>query len=188
MITTRCKAMMLNLTEQEMLDLWKLRLGLTQARRDCTVEREDGINVDALLLSDIRLWYARTLASAPAHLLPVEDVAEKVFADIGTDGTITVNLSDNCVRPLCWHVEGWERDVTTFHSPDSLIAMQQSVKWLRGNEARPVAVLHGSVLKLYSVDPGLGGGIDKALCVVRPADGSYQFGSELISTFTTSSE
>lgn len=183
---TRCKTMMLNLTEQEMLDMWKLRIGLTQARRDCTVEREDGIDVDALLLSDIRQWYAHTLASAPTHLLPVEDVAGSVFADIATDGSITVELPDNCVRPLCWHVEGWECDVTTFHSPDSLIAMQQSVKWLRGNEARPIAVLHDSVLKLYSVTPGFGGDIDKALCVVRPADGSYQFGSELISTFTTS--
>ena len=183
---TRCKTMMLNLTEQEMLDLWKLRIGLTQARRDCTMEREDGIDADALLLSDIRQWYAHTLALAPTHLLPVEDVAGSVFADIATDGSITVKLPDNCVRPLCWHIEGWERDVTTFHSPDSLIAMQQSVKWLRGNEAHPIAVLHDSVLKLYSVTPGFGGDIDKALCVVRPADGSYQFGSELISTFTTS--
>lgn len=181
-ITVRCNAAMMNLTEQEMIELWKLRLGLTQARRDCTIEREDGIDVDARLLTDIRKWYAHQLATASVHLLPVEDFAGSVFADVATDGSITVQLPDRCVRPVCWHVEGWSRDVVTYYSPDSVVARQQAVEWLRGNEARPVAVLADNELKLYSIPPGAGGDIDKARCVAYPADGSYQFGAELLST------
>lgn len=214
---------MINLSEDEMLDLWKTRIGLMQARRDCTIEREDGIDLDGELLVEIQQWYATLLATAPVEWLPTEDLAaatvtaaddtedddadddsESDTADdedsddttvtdtaittseleVTTDaaGVVTVVLPSRFVRPVAWHVEGWACDVVTFHAPDSVVARQQAVEWLRGGGARPVAVLHADCLKLYSVAPGDTATVDKAISVVRPDDGSYQFSQEALST------
>ena len=43
-----------NLTESEMLSLWKQVMRLETPRRDCTVEWDDGIDLDALLLTHIK--------------------------------------------------------------------------------------------------------------------------------------
>lgn len=178
----KCKTMMLDLSEKEMLDLWKLKTGFMQARNDCSVEREDSVDLDGKLMVDIRQWYANLLKTAPADWLPVEDVTDEIFTDTDVDGTITVTLPDNCVRPLAWHVEGWATDVAEFYEPNSVVGKQQTVEWLRGTESHPVAILTGVTLRLYSVAPGAGGAVDKALCVVKPTDGTYQFSEEALST------
>lgn len=173
---------MMNLTEAEMLELWKLRFNMMPARRDCVVERVDGADIDGKLMIDIRQWYATLLATAPIEWLPVEDVVGDVVAQVSVNGVISVVMPDRCVRPVAWHVKSWATDVTQFHSPDSLVGRQQTVEWLRGCDARPVAVVNGNVLKLYSSSDGIKAAVDKAQCVVRPADGSFQFSEEALST------
>lgn len=174
--------MLMSLTESEMLDLWKLRVGLTPALRDCSVERDDGLDLDSKLTTDIRQWYATLLATAPVEWLPVEDVAADVTATTDSSGVVTATMPDRAVRPVEWHLDGWASDAVEFHSPTSVTAKQQAVEWLRGGGSRPVAVLGQNQLKLYSVDPGTEGTVDKALCVVMPDDGSYQFSQEALAT------
>lgn len=178
----RSKSMMMVLSEDEMLELWKLRVGLMPARRDCTIEREDGVDLDSKLLVDIRQWYAELLAMGSVDWLPVEDVSGDVTAVSDSTGVITATLPDRCVRPVAWHVSGWAVDVIRFEAPDSVVARQQSLEWLRGGGAHPVAVLHSDGIKLYTADSADDFTIDKALCVVRPEDGSYQFSEEALST------
>ena len=178
----RSKSFLMELTEEEMLEMWKLRVGLMPARRDCTVEREDGLDLDGKLLVDIKQWYAQLLATGPVEWLPVEDVSGDVTAESDSTGVITAVMPDRCVRPVSWHVAGWAVDVTRFEEPDSVVARQQSLEWLRGGGARPVAVLREDAVLLYTTDSPEDFTIDKALCVVRPDDGSYQFSQEALAT------
>ena len=161
--------MMFNLDEEEMLELWKTRLRLLPARRDCTIERDDGIDIDQVLLLDIKEWYAWLLWHGDASLLPVEDLSG-------------VLLPSQCVRPVEWKLGGWKCGVTRFYQPGSYEAMCQRNIYLRGDIYAPVAVLHDNRLVLYSLSPGDVPSVSVARCVVRPADGSYRFSQAALST------
>ena len=42
--------LLMSCSPSEMLDLWKTVMRLTPVRRECTIERDDGIDLDALLM------------------------------------------------------------------------------------------------------------------------------------------
>ena len=173
---------MMSLSAQEMLDLWKLRSGYVVARRDCEVERTDGVDLDGMLMSQIGQWYAGLLATAPVDWLPVEDVAARVAVEADAEGVVAATLPGCCVRPVAWRLRGWSRDVTTFHDAGSAEALRQGVRWLRGNACRPVAVAEATGLRLYSIVPGTQPVVERALCVVRPADGVFTFATAALAT------
>ena len=174
--------LMINLDEGEMLELWKKRLRLLPVRRDCSIERDDGIDVDEVLLLDIREWYAQLLATGKVAWLPVDDLHSEVSCDVDDEGVVTAMLPPSCVRPVEWRLKGWECSVVQFFQPGSLKAMCQRNVYLRGDVCSPVAVLHDDRLMLYSVEPGEAAEVVKARCVVRPADGSYRFSEAAMST------
>lgn len=168
-----------NLSESEMLGLWKQVMRLDTPRRDCTVEWDDGIDLDALLLSHIKLWYAQLLNTAPAHLLPIEDLAAEVTLSV-SHGMVAATIPDQSVRPVEWKLAEWRRSVTEFLDPCSHEAMLQLNEWNRGGAYAPAIIDYGFQLLLLSTsgNPQL----ECARCVVRPADGSYQFHASLLST------
>ncbi len=174
--------MMFNLDEEEMLELWKTRLRLLPARRDCTIERDDGIDIDQVLLLDIKEWYAWLLWHGDASLLPVEDLSGDVSPQIDDEGVVTVPLPSQCVRPVEWRLDGWRCGVTQFHLAGSYEALCQRNIYLRGDTYSPVAVLHDDRMMLYSLSPGDVPSLAVARCVVRPVDGSYRFAQAALGT------
>lgn len=177
-----CETLMMDLSEQQMLDLWKLHSGYVTPRRDCEIERDDDVELDTLLLYRIKTWYANLLLTAPPDLLPTEDVSKLCSITVGSDGVARMLLPGHCVRPLAVRLDCWNREVTEFHQPGSHADLRQSVTWLRGNAAMPVAVVHGNELWLYSVADGSTAKVDKMVCVVRPADGSYRLSEAALRT------
>lgn len=169
-----------NLTESEMLDLWKQVMHLDTPRRECTVEWDDGIDLDSLLLTHIKQWYAHLLNTAPVRLLPIENLASQV--PITTrDGMVFATVPVQCVRAVEWKLLEWQRSVTTFIDPCSHDAMLQLNEWTRGGSCNPAIIDYGFqmlMLSTKSTTPML----ELARCVVRPADGSYQFHSSLLNT------
>lgn len=172
-----------NLTESEMLDLWKQVMRLETPRRDCTVEWDDGIDLDALLLTHIKQWYAHLLNTAPVRLLPIENLASQV--PINTrDGMVFATVPVQCVRPVEWKLLEWQRSVTTFLDPCSHEAMLQLNEWTRGGSCNPAIIDYGFQMLMLSTKNTMPM-LELARCVVRPADGSYQFHSDLLSTIST---
>lgn len=169
-----------NLTESEMLDLWKQVLHLETPRRDCTVEWDDGFDLDALLLTHIRQWYAQLLDTAPTHLLPIDNVANDVSLTT-RDGIVVATVPEQCVRPVEWKLAEWQRSVTTFIDPCSHEAMLQLNEWTRGGACNPAIIDYGFQMLMMSSTSNAPR-LELARCVVRPADGSYQFHSSLLAT------
>lgn len=169
-----------NLTESEMLDLWKQVMHLETPRRDCMVEWDDGIDLDALLLTHIKQWYAHQLNNAPTHLLPIEDLTAQVSLTT-RDSIVVASVPDQCVRPVEWKLVEWQRSVTEFLDPCSHEAMLQLNEWTRGGASDPAVIDYGFQLLMMST-AGNTPQLELARCVVRPADGSYQFHSDLLST------
>lgn len=174
--------MIMTLTADEMLELWKTRLRLLPARRDCSIERDDGVDIDSVLMLDIREWYARLLAGGEVGWLPVEDLCGEVMCSVDDEGVVAAMLPATCVRPVEWRLKGWKCGVTQFYLPGSYTAMCQRNIYMRGDCDAPVAVLHDDHLELYSIDPGAVAVVERARCVVRPADGTYRFGEAALST------
>ncbi|MBR6490546.1 MAG: hypothetical protein IKT03_08445 [Muribaculaceae bacterium] len=169
-----------NLTESEMLDLWKQVMHLETPRRDCTVEWDDGIDLDALLLTHIKQWYAHQLNNAPIQLLPIEDLATQVSLTT-RDGIVVATVPDQSVRPVEWKLAEWKRSVTEFLDPFSHEAMLQLNEWTRGGACNPAIIDYGFQMLMMSSTNSTPQ-LERARCVVRPSDGSYQFHSVLLST------
>ena len=169
-----------NLSESEMLALWKQVMHLDTPRRDCTVEWDDGIDLDALLLTHINQWYAHQLNNAPSHLLPIEDLVAQV--PINTrNGIVIATIPVQCVRPIEWKLAEWQRSVTEFLDPCSHEAMLQLNEWTRGGASNPAIIDYGFQMLMMST-AGASPQLELARCVVRPADGTYQFHGDLLST------
>lgn len=71
---------MMTYTQEEMLAIWRTRLGFDELRTDCTVERYDGLDVNAGILAAMRAWYLNLLSTAPAQLLPVRQFSPATSA------------------------------------------------------------------------------------------------------------
>ena len=173
-----------DLSEAQMLQLWKQVSHLETPRRDCVVEWDDGIDMDALLLTHIKQWYAHLLNTAPAALLPTEDVKDELRLDVGSSGMVITSLPSRCVRPVSVKLSSWKQCVTQFLDPCSHEAMLQLNEWTRGGDCCPAIIDYGFQL-LMTAGQQSQPIVEMALAVVRPADGSYRFHASLLSTIPT---
>ncbi len=175
--------LMASMTEEQMLALWKSVLHLEDVRRDCSVERDDGIDIDSLLLTRIRQWYHHLLATAPLAWVPIDDVKDETAVVADATGVVTMQLPQRAVRPVEVRLGGWECAVADFHEPDGRVSKLQQSSWTRGGCASPVAVDYGGgELRLYSLQPGSDPVVEAARCVAWAADGSYRLAHAALDT------
>lgn len=170
------------LSGAEMTTLWRQILGYDTPRRDCSIERDDGIDVDSLILTHINQWYEHLLFTAPIHWLPVSDVSNLTQASADAEGVVTLILPEHSVRPVEVMLQGWTQPVCEFLQPTDDKAKMQSSIWLRGGMECPVAIAYDHRLILYSTTPGATPVVQTARTVVRPPADSYVFGTEALST------
>lgn len=142
---------MLRYTAAEMLKEWKLRKGYDIGRKDCTLVRDDGVDLDSFLMTEIKMRYERLLSDAPAEMVPVSDIADDCAVEIGNDLSARIILPSNCVRVLELKMPSWRNPVTEFAAPDSAIAIRQRSQWLRGGTENPVCIARHRCIDAYSV-------------------------------------
>jgi len=100
--------MLQTLTRSEMLKLWRKAAGLEPLRADCTVERVEGLDADAVIEPRMRAWYLHLLDTAPPGLLPIDDVAgDIVLAPCVEHAAATGMLPERARRLLEIRVTGW---------------------------------------------------------------------------------
>lgn len=167
-----------------MLDLCKQVMNLQPTRRDCIVEREDGIDIDAWIMERARSWYARLLMDAPVTWLPVEDIKNDVVAINCGDGVVKAVYPQQFVRPVEWKLEGWHHPVSQFALPGDEVDNLQHNPWTRGGLCQPVAVDHGGWMMLYSIGAQAVPVIEMARCVVLPAGNMFVFHRAALSSLT----
>lgn len=172
----------LHLTESEMLNIWKNLINLQPHLCECAIEREDGVDVDAQLLTRIRQWYAALLMSAPENLVPVEDVKEQIALSVADNGVVTAILPPHCVRPVEWKLGAWHKSVTLFLQPGVPEEAYLHNEWTLPGVCNPAAVDFGNRILLFTQPAGESAVMEMARCVVRPADGTYVFHSSALHT------
>ena len=170
----------MELSESEMLDLWKTMMQLQPAHYGCTIERTDGIDIDELLLIHIRKWYASLLLSAPDGIVPVEDVKDRLSVMVADNGVVTAMVPPECVRPVEWKLKAWQKSVTLFLQPNMPEAAYLHNEWTRPGVCDPAAVDYGNRILLFTLPDGELPIFDMARCVVRPTNGKYVFHASVL--------
>ena len=140
----------MELSESEMLDLWKTMMQLQPAHYGCTIERTDGIDIDELLLIHIRKWYASLLLSASDGIVPVEDVKDRLSLMVADNGVVTAMVPPECVRPVEWKLKAWQKSVTLFLQPNVPEAAYLHNEWTRPGVCDPAAVDYGNRILLFT--------------------------------------
>lgn len=147
--------MILSLTRRQMLDRWMLMKGFLPARTDASVTRADGIDLEALMESEMRAWYLRMLDTAPPHLTGITDIASRVTLTLDTQGPAArVELPADCRRVVRFRLDGWHNDAI-LAAPDSPEAQREDNRLTRGGMWHPVAVMWpGGILTTRALPPG----------------------------------
>lgn len=172
----------MNLSENEMLALWRQVMNIDVNRTNCQVEVDDGIEIDALLRTHIKQWYDNLLETAPLQWLPQTDVASQAVATANSEGVVNIELPNGCVRLSQLMLQGWQQPVTQFHQPDDDVALMQTSPYLRGALCNPVAVLYEQSVMAYSIEPGTQPVVTQLLAVMRNDAGKYVFSRSAIAT------
>lgn len=135
-----------------MLAQWRLRRLGEPLHVDAEVARQDGMDYDAILATEMDAWYARLIDTADADLLAPVEVADEVeLTPEGCCGAWRVRLPDGVRRVVRVRLDCWLRDAGIVTDLDSPLARRQLSPYTCGGVARPVAVVVGADLLLYSV-------------------------------------
>lgn len=88
-----------------MLRLWRQSAGLEHLNSECSVERFDGIDLDAIIAARMRLWYLALLDEGSPNLIgkPVDATALLSI----TDGRVMADTSVRRISSL--RLSSWER-------------------------------------------------------------------------------
>lgn len=160
-------------TEQEMIDLWLRRKGFTPLRSDCRIGRSDGADLRAIAAGELRLWYERLLASAPASLLDPVDMAGskgvKTFSSLS--GGALIQFPPEVVRPLAVKLASWHSPATIIEHDSPEARLQYAGYGAAGGIVNPVAVrLPDGSLELFSPAYNDFDNLEYLLCAVRETD------------------
>ncbi len=142
--------MKLHLTEAQLLHEWQLRYFPGQVNSGCIVTTHSGYDFEAIIRARMLDWYGRLLAEGPEEFLAPVDIGGRLNVTLDTEGVGHVILPETVVRLTGVEMEGWSRPaiiVTDLESPE---AHRQCSPYSRGGTVRPVAVVDGRSLTLYT--------------------------------------
>ena len=140
------------------------------------LKQTDGVDIeryiDQLLLPQLN----ELLHIAPFKLLPLQEVKEKVTIKMNSDGTGSIVMPSDLIRPAMLKMIGWNVSVTKFIDETHPQYELQFNTYTRGTSHAPVAVWRAgengaSVVEYFSIPKSyLKHTIDSFLCVVEHAD------------------
>lgn len=132
--------MKLTLDQTEMLALWKRRHFIEPLRADCTIERTDGIDIDARCREEMRAWYLDLLRHGPVEVLAPAEIAGECRAVVSPEGVTELILPAGVERVLSVQLSGWCRAATVITDPCHPPVRLQENPFSRGGVEAPVAI------------------------------------------------
>lgn len=153
------------LTRSEMLALWRNYRTGEPLRLDCTVERTDGTDYDALLTAEMRAWYLELLDSADEALLAPVELAAQAAVGSAPSGVVTVTAPADVRRIVRLQFAGWGAPVEPVAAP-AAVARAAANPYCR----RPVAA---RLSPRQVAVGGARGALTSLVCAVDPGPESY---------------
>lgn len=170
------------LSQPEMLRQWRLRRLYEPLRNDCAVTRTDGIDLDAILLTEMENWYRGLLLTAPADLLVTDDIASSAAMTADSDRTVTIPLDADICRVVEVRLSSWSRPATVIIDPCCPLALSQRHRFTRGGASQPVVLFMPGQLTLFCVPPR--SRLTSLIVVRRPQEGTYALDTAALALIT----
>lgn len=167
------------LSQPEFLAQWRLHRYLEPLRNDCAVTRTDGIDLDAILITEMEQWYFNYLDTAPGDMLVSENIAATTVMDVDSEGVARIPLETDVRRILEVKMSHWQSPATIVTDTGSIIARRQLHKFTRGGAAHPVAVVTPGLLTLYTAAPR--SRLTSLAVVHTPEPGTYPIDTRALS-------
>jgi hypothetical protein len=166
--------MKLTLTRSQMLEMWRRIRAVEPLRLDCTVERTDGVDLDAMLADEMRAWYLHLLHTAPTSMLCPMDMTAQARVVAAGDGVAAASVSlpadGGVVRVLAVRFAGWKAAVAPCSTVERVMRLAANPYCTGLSEA--ALTPDGAV-----VASGVQGAaaLTELLCVVDHGEEVYQF-------------
>ncbi len=159
--------MRVRLTREEMLAKWRTLRAVEPPRGDCTVDRSDGPDLEAIMEAEMRAWYLDRLDHAPASRLAAHQMAAEAQVEVSADGRLAV------VTPP----EGTRRVLTVgfgHRAPAAPAATAEAVRRAAANPmwGRPTAALLPDG-RVAVAAPG--GALTDLTVILDPGSETYEF-------------
>ncbi len=173
--------MLVTLTHSEMLRLWRAAAGLEPMRADCTVERVEGIDANAMIEPRMRTWYLRLLDTADPALLPTADVRDEiVLSPCREHAAATAVLPERARRLLELRLTGWLNPARPCLPPEErLRGLLARNPYCAPGAVHPVCCVAGRRLHVAPFEAG--DIVDVAIAVVDEGPDSYTLDESLLS-------
>ena len=168
---------MTTLSQSEMLALWRRNLGLEPRRTDCSITAYEGIDIDDIILRQMRRWYLNLLDTLDPHLIPTADVAARAAISPRQGGGCEVKPPVGVRRPLTVKLRGWQFHAPVLRnvSPERLGSFRSP--FLKPGPRTPLAVLSpdGTILAFPAGDV-----IEELRAVIDPGPDTYTLDESLL--------
>ncbi len=165
--------MKITLTEDAMLEKWRLLRAAEPLRLDCTLERTDGVDISEIYRSEMRAWYLELLDHGASELLATVDVAPQA-AIVRTGGLTVVTTPADVRRVLSLQFSDRPFQLTPDGNPENIRA-RASNPFCR----RPAAAAVNPQTILVC---GVTGSLEKLLCAVDHGSHVYSFDDAALKT------
>lgn len=174
--------MIKRLTSDEMLQIWRERAGLEPINTDCSIERFDGIDLNAMIRQRMRQWYLAMLDEGRPEYLGTPSEAAELFT-VTPDGRIT---ADGTVRrTMTLQLSSWKRPAAVKDIADiaGLVPLEANLYSAAG-EMSPLAWRESS--GIIRVTPcTTSDAITSALAYTDPGEDLYILDERGLSTIPT---
>lgn len=167
----------MRLTKKEMVAWRRKALGLDAADAGCVVERTDGVDLDEVLATGLRLEYLRMLDEGDESMIEPVDVAlmDGLKRDGSSNGLESLLLPPGVRRVLSVRLRGWAQPVRPLKGAEaSEVLRAQDNPYTCATENSPVALITadgrlmaGPLPPIYGEDTG----VQSLLC-------AYDFGED----------
>ena len=165
--------MKLTLTESDMLEIWRRACAIEPLRLDCTADRTDGPDVDAILVDRMRAWYLDLLDNAPLSKLVQIDCVDSASVSFSPDsGLAVVSAPESCRRIVSVRFSDWNFPVAVIDSP---VPRSASNPFCRRPAAFRIAPDRIAVI-------GTSGSLSELKCILDISDKMYVFDNSALSS------
>lgn len=123
--------------------------GFKSLHADCSVERFDGIDLDAALRSRLRSAWYELLDTADPALLPTADYTNSVTTLYESDCSVTIALPPGCRRLTSIRLRAWRRPAEIICNSDGAYPNSLGNPYAQPGYEHPIALRRLNTYELF---------------------------------------
>ncbi len=130
----------MKISRSEIITRVKLLMEELPLQWESSFEQKQGLSIDRYIDGVIEEQLRLLLLTAPVKILPIEDMSRSFVPVRHSDGSGTIYLLPEVLRPISLQMEGWSIPVTQFLDENHPLSRMQYSRYTSAGANKPVAV------------------------------------------------